>query len=503
MTATDHVAGQAAGTFDVAAIRADFPILASTARGKPLVYLDSGATSHKPLQVLDAEREFYIRHNAAAHRGAHLLGEEATDAYEGARARVAAFIGAEPGEIVFTKSATEAINLVAYAMSNAATAGPEAERFRVGPGDEVLVTEMEHHANLVPWQQLCQRTGATLRWFGVTADGRLDLSNAAELINDRTRVVAVTHQSNFTGTVPPVGEISALAHARGALVVADGAQSVPHRPVDMATLGPDFLAFSSHKMLGPSGIGVLWGRRALLAAMPPFVTGGSMIEMVRMEGSTFLPPPERFEAGVPAAAQAVGLAAACEYLDALGMPAVAAHEEELTALALGALSGIPGVRVLGPLSTQDRGGAVSFTVDGIHPHDVGQVLDDLGIAVRTGHHCAWPLHRALGAQSSTRATFYVYNTPARLECSRRCDAASVDVPGDNPGPLPQSQEQGPAGAVRRPGAPREPDLRRRGDAAGRAAGRRRRARCRRRVLRRARLLDQPGQRVHDDRDDHR
>jgi cysteine desulfurase/selenocysteine lyase len=415
MTATDHVAGQAAGTFDVAAIRADFPILARTARGKPLVYLDSGATAQKPLQVLDAEREFYTRHNAAAHRGAHLLGEEATDAYEGARARVAAFIGAEPGEIVFTKSATEAINLVAYAMSNAVTAGPEADRFRVGPGDEVLVTEMEHHANLVPWQQLCQRTGATLRWFGVTADGRLDLSNAAELINDRTKVVAVTHQSNVTGTVPPVGEIAALAHARGALVVADGAQSVPHRPVDVATLGPDFLAFSAHKMLGPSGIGVLWGRRGLLAAMPPFVTGGSMIEVVRMEGSTFLPPPERFEAGVPAAAQAVGLAAACEYLDALGMPAVAAHEEELTALALGALSGIPGVRVLGPLSTEDRGGAVSFTVDGIHPHDVGQVLDDLGIAVRTGHHCAWPLHRALGAQSSTRATFYVYNTPDEVD----------------------------------------------------------------------------------------
>ncbi len=415
MTATDHVARRAAGAFDVAAIRADFPILARTARGKPLVYLDSGATSQKPLRVLDAEREFYTRHNAAAHRGAHLLGEEATDAYEGARARVAAFIGADPGEIVFTKSATEAINLVAYAMSNAATAGPAAEAFRVGPGDEVLVTEMEHHANLVPWQQLCQRTGATLRWFGVTADGRLDLGNAAELINDRTRVVAVTHQSNVTGTVPPVGEISALAHARGALVVADGAQSVPHRPVDVAALGPDFLAFSAHKMLGPSGIGVLWGRRALLAAMPPFVSGGSMIEIVRMEGSTFLPPPERFEAGVPAAAQAVGLAAACEYLDALGMAAVAAHEEELTALALGALSGIPGVRVLGPLSTQDRGGAVSFTVDGIHPHDVGQVLDDLGIAVRTGHHCAWPLHRALGAQSSTRATFYVYNTPDEVD----------------------------------------------------------------------------------------
>jgi len=417
-TAAGHAAadGAAADAFDVAAVRADFPILTRTVRGgRPLVYLDSGATSHKPRQVLDAERDFYTRHNAAAHRGAHLLGEEATDAYEGARARVAAFIGARPGEIVFTKSATEAINLVAYAMSNAATAGPEAEAFRIGPGHDVLVTEMEHHANLVPWQQLCQRTGATLRWFGVTQDGRLDLTGAAELINDRTKVVAVTHQSNVTGSVPPVGEIAALAHSRGALVVADGAPSVPHRPVDVAGLGPDFLAFSAHKMLGPSGVGVLWGRRGLLEAMPPFVTGGSMIEMVRMEGSTFLPPPERFEAGVPAAAQAVGLAAACDYLDALGMPAVAAHEEELTARALEALAGVPGVRILGPLTTDERGGAVSFTVDGIHPHDVGQVLDELGIAVRTGHHCAWPLHRALGAQSSTRATFYVYNTPGEVD----------------------------------------------------------------------------------------
>jgi cysteine desulfurase / selenocysteine lyase len=413
MTATGQLPADpaAVASFDVAAVRADFPILTRTVRGgSPLVYLDSGATAHKPRQVLDAERDFYTRHNSAAHRGAHLLGEEATDAYEGARARVAEFIGADPGEIVFTKSATEGLNLVAYAMSNAATAGPEAARFRIGPGDEVLVTEMEHHANLVPWQQLCLRTGATLRWFGVTPDGRLDLSNAAELITDRTKVVAVTHQSNVTGAVPPVHDIAALAHAHGALVVADGAQSVPHRAVNVAELGADFLAFSSHKMLGPSGIGVLWGRRELLEAMPPFVSGGSMIEIVRMEGSTFLPPPERFEAGVPAAAQAVGLAAACDYLDALGMPAVAAHEEELTAHALAALTSIDGLRILGPLTTEDRGGAVSFTLEGIHPHDVGQVLDELGVAVRTGHHCAWPLHRALGVQASTRATFYVYNT---------------------------------------------------------------------------------------------
>jgi cysteine desulfurase / selenocysteine lyase len=397
--------------FDVAEVRADFPILGRAVRGgRPLVYLDSGATSHKPRQVLDAERDFYTIHNSAAHRGAHLLGEEATDAYEGARARVAAFIGADPGEIVFTKSATEALNLIAYSVSNATTAGPQAQRFRIGPGDEILVTEMEHHANLVPWQQLCQRTGATLRWFGVTPEGRLDLSNAGELITDRTRIVAVTHQSNVTGTVPPVTEIAALAHARGALVVVDGAQSVPHRPVDVATLGADFLAFSAHKMLGPSGIGVLWGRRELLADMPPFITGGSMIEVVRMEGSTFMPPPQRFEAGVPAAAQATGLAAACDYLDALGMQNVAAHEEALTAHALEALGAIPGVRILGPLTTDDRGGAVSFTVDGVHPHDVGQLLDELGIAVRADHHCAWPLHRALGVQASTRATFYVYNT---------------------------------------------------------------------------------------------
>jgi len=396
---------------DVEAIRADFPILGRAVRGgNRLIYLDSGATSQKPRQVLDAERDFYTTHNAAAHRGAHLLGEEATDAYEAARTRIATFLNANPGEIVFTKSATEAVNLVAYAMSNAATSGDDAQSFAVGPGDEVLVTELEHHANLVPWQQLCQRTGATLRWFGVTPDGRLDLSDIGALITDRTKLVAVTHQSNVTGTVPPVAEIAAAAHAHGALVLADGAQSVPHQPVDVAALGADFLAFSGHKMLGPSGVGVLWGRRELLETMPPFITGGSMIEVVRMEGSTFLPPPERFEAGVPAAAQAVGLAAACDYLDALGMPNVAAHEQALTAHALDALGGIQGVRILGPLDTEHRGGAVSFVLDGIHPHDVGQVLDELGIAVRAGHHCAWPLHRALHAQSSTRATFYVYNT---------------------------------------------------------------------------------------------
>jgi cysteine desulfurase/selenocysteine lyase len=403
---------------DVEAIRADFPVLTRTVRnGNQLVYLDSGATSQKPFQVLDAERTFYERHNGAAHRGTHLLGEEATDAYEGAREKVAAFIGAQPGEVVFTKNATEAINLVAYAMSNATVTGafPGSERFRVLPGDEILITEMEHHANLVPWQQLCERTGATLRWLGVTPDGRLDLDHLDDMITGRTRIVAVTHQSNVTGTVPPVADIARAAHEKGALVIADAAQSVPHQPVDVAALGVDFLAFSSHKMLGPYGIGVLFGRAELLEAMPPFLTGGSMIEVVRMEGSTFLPPPQRFEPGVPAVAEAAGLAAAVDYLTGLGMGNVAAHEESLTAHALDTLREINGVRILGPDSTKDRGGAVSFEVQGVHPHDVGQVLDELGIAVRTGHHCAWPLHRALGVQASTRATFYVYNTHAEVE----------------------------------------------------------------------------------------
>ncbi len=388
---------------DVEAIRADFPALARTVRnGNPLIYLDSGATSQKPVQVLDAERSFYELHNAAAHRGTHLLGEEATDVYEGARAKVAAFIGAEAGEVVFTKNATEAINLVAYTM-------------KASPGDEILITEMEHHANLVPWQQLCERTGATLRWLSVTPDGRLELDDLDRMITGRTKLVAVTHQSNVTGTIPPVAEIARAAHDKGALLLADAAQSVPHQAVDVAALGVDFLAFSGHKMLGPYGIGVLFGRAGLLEAMPPFLTGGSMIEMVRMEGSTFLPPPQRFEPGVPPVAEAAGLGAAVDYLSALGMDAVAAHEESLTAHALDALREINGVHILGPDTTKDRGGAVAFEVEGVHPHDVGQVLDELGVAVRTGHHCAWPLHRALGVQASTRATFYVYNTHAEVD----------------------------------------------------------------------------------------
>jgi cysteine desulfurase/selenocysteine lyase len=373
-------------TLDLAAIRADFP-----------------------LAVLDAERAYNVTSNAAAHRGAHLLGEEATDALEGARERVAAFIGADPGEIVFTKNATEAANLIAYSIGNA---GPP---LAVGPGDEVLISELEHHANLVPWQQFCQRTGATLRWFGVTPDGRIDLSDLDSLVSERTKIVAVTQQSNVTGAMPPVAQIAAAAHAVGAIVVLDSAQSVPHHPVNVAQTGADLLFFSGHKMLGPTGVGVLWGRRALLEAMPPFITGGSMIEVVRMEGTTFLPPPQRFEPGVPGVAQAVGLAAACDYLDAIGMANVAEHEAMLTARAIEALTAISGVRILGPLTTDARGGAVSFEVDQVHPHDVGQVLDELGIAVRTGHHCAWPLHRALGVQASTRASFYVYNTPEEVD----------------------------------------------------------------------------------------
>ncbi|QXJ19977.1 cysteine desulfurase [Actinomadura graeca] len=397
-------------------LKKDFPLLRRTVRGgRPLVYLDSGATSQKPVQVLDAEREFYERHNAAPHRGAHLLSEEATEAYERGRASIARFIGATPGEIVLTKNATEGINLVAYSMSNAATAGEEAGRFRVGPGDEVVVSEMEHHANLVPWQELCRRTGATLRWFGITDEGRLDLDDLDSLVGERTKLVALTHQSNVLGTVPPIERITARAHEVGALVLLDAAQSVPHQPVDVRGLGVDFVAFSGHKMLGPTGIGVLWGRRELLEAMPPFITGGSMIETVHMESTTYLPPPQRFEAGVPMTAQAIGLGAACDYLAEVGMDRVHAHEVALTGYALERLGEIPGVRIVGPGTTEARGGAVSFTVADIHPHDVGQVLDDLGVEVRVGQHCAAPICRRFGIPATTRATFYLYNTLADVD----------------------------------------------------------------------------------------
>ena len=388
---------------DVETLRKDFPILSRSVRGdRRLVYLDSGATSQKPRQVLDAERWYYETHNAAVHRGAHQLAEEATDAFEGARATIAAFIGAQPDEVIFTRNATEALNLVSYAFTNS-TSG----RFLLGPGDEILITEMEHHANLVPWQMVAQRTGATLRWFGVTEDGRLDLDSS--LISERTKVVALTHQSNVMGTINPVAEVVRLAHGVGALVVVDACQSVPHMPVDVASLGADFIAFSGHKMLGPTGVGCLWGRAELLAEMPPMLTGGSMIEQVFMDHSTFAAPPQRFEAGVPNIAQAVGLGAACDYLTGVGLEAIHEHEVHLTGLALEGLQALPGIRIIGPPDLHERGGAVSFVADGVHSHDLGQVLDDSGVAVRVGHHCAWPLHRRFGIAATTRATFYLYN----------------------------------------------------------------------------------------------
>ncbi len=398
------------------ALRADFPVLARTVRdGKPLVYLDSAATSQKPTRVLDAERDFYTRMNSAVHRGAHQLSEEATDAYEAARSRIAGFIGAPAREVVFTKNATESINLAAYAFSNAGTTPGTDPRLVLRDGDEVLVTEMEHHANLVPWQELCRRTGATLRWVGVSDEGRLDLDDLARVVTGRTKVVAFAHASNVLGTVNPVAPLVEAARAVGALVVLDACQSVPHMPVDIGELGVDLAAFSGHKMLGPLGIGVLWGRYDLLAAMPPFLTGGSMIESVRMEGSTYAAPPQRFEAGVPMAAQAVGLAAAVDYLERLGMDRVHAHEQMLTGRLLEGLAERPWTRVLGPTDLKDRGGAVSFTSRQIHAHDVGQVLDDAGVAVRVGHHCAWPLHRRFAATSSTRASVAAYTTPGEVD----------------------------------------------------------------------------------------
>jgi len=408
----------AGAALDVATIRADFPILSRTVRdSKPLVYLDSGATSQRPRQVLDAERAFLEQHNSAVHRGAHQLAEEATDAYEWARERIAAFVGAGPGEVVFTKNATEGINLVAYALSNSSVAGCEIARFALQPGDEVVVTEMEHHANLVPWQELCRRTGAVLRWYRVhtegDAAGRLDLDSLP--LSNRTKIVSFTHQSNVLGTVNPVDELVRRAREVGALTLLDACQSVPHAPVDLRALDVDFAVFSGHKMLGPSGIGVLHGRRELLEAMPPFLTGGSMIELVRMEGSSYAPPPQRFEAGVPMTSQAVGLGAAVDYLSAIGMDRVAAHERALTEQALAALAEIEGVRIVGPTDTVHRGGAVSFVVDGVHAHDAGQVLDSLGIAVRVGHHCAWPLHRRFGVAATVRATFALYNLPSEVE----------------------------------------------------------------------------------------
>jgi cysteine desulfurase/selenocysteine lyase len=392
--------------FDPRVVRQDFPIFERTIReGKRLVYLDSGATSQKPNAVIEAESNFYRKHNAAVHRGAHQLAEEATDAYEGARETVAKFLGGSADEIIFTKSATESLNLLAYAFGN----GGSDNRFNLTSADRIVVSEMEHHANLIPWQQLAKRSGAELAWFSVTPEGRLDLSNLVEIISPNTKVVALTHQSNVLGTVNPMAAIVARAHEVGAVVILDACQSVPHMPVNVKELDIDFLAFSGHKTVGPTGIGVLWGRAELLKELPPFLFGGSMIESVTMTEAVWAPSPRRHEAGVPNMAQAVGLAAALDYLSVIGMAEIYAHEQKLGGYLLKRLQEIPGLKLVGPLDMAERGAVASFTLGEIHPHDLGQYLDSQGIAVRTGHHCAWPLTRKLGVQATTRASLYLYN----------------------------------------------------------------------------------------------
>ncbi|MBT8227361.1 MAG: cysteine desulfurase [Dactylosporangium sp.] len=401
-----------APTLDVDRVRADFPILARLVNGHPLAYLDSAATSQKPRPVLDAVREYYERHNANVARSVHTLGTEATEAYEGARAKVAGFIGAgSADEVVFTKNSTESINLVAHAFSSMA-ADP---RFRLGPGDEIVVSEMEHHSNLVPWQLLCQRTGAKLRWFGITEAGRLDLTDLDRLVTERTKLVALVHYSNILGTINPTATVVARARQVGALTLLDASQSVPHLPVDVGVLGADFLAFTGHKMCAPTGIGGLWARADLLEAMPPFLGGGSMIETVLMTGSTYAPPPARFEAGTPPVAKAVGLGAAVDYLRGIGMAAVAEHEKRLTAYALDALATVPEIRIIGPTDLVDRGATISFAFAGVHPHDVGQVLDAQGVQVRVGHHCARPTCARFRVPATTRASCYLYTTTDEID----------------------------------------------------------------------------------------
>jgi len=393
------------GEFSVEKVRQDFPILERSVNGYPLVYLDSANTSQKPRAVLDAMTEHLERHNANVARSVHTLGTESTAAYEGARAKVAAFIGAAaPEEVVFTKNATEALNLVAYSFGQ-----------RLGPGDEIVISELEHHSNIVPWQLLCERTGATLRWFRLTDEGRLDLSTLDELVNERTRIVSIAHVSNTLGTVNPVAPVVKRAHEVGTLVMLDGSQAVPHLPVDVTALGIDLLAFTGHKMLGPTGIGVLWARASVLEDLPPFLAGGSMVETVTLEGTTFLPPPARFEAGTPPIVEAVGLGAAVDYLSALGMDAVAAHERYLTTYALDALSTVDGLRIFGPTVPVDRGGTLSFELAGVHPHDVGQVLDSVGVQVRVGHHCARPTCVRFGVPAMTRASVHVYTTTDEID----------------------------------------------------------------------------------------
>ena len=389
---------------DLSKYQSDFPILSRKVRGdNRFIYLDSGATSQKPESVITAEADFYRTKNAAVHRGAHLVAEEASDAYEGARANLAKFIGAQTHEVIFTKSATESLNFLAYSFGN------KNSKICLKAGDEIVVSEMEHHANLIPWQQLAERVGAKLSWLPITSEGRLDLSNILQLITQKTKIVAITHQSNVFGTIVPIDQIVKAAKAVGAFVVLDACQSVPHFGVDVKNLDVDFLAFSGHKMLGPTGIGVLWGKSELLDQLEPALFGGSMVDSVTMESATWAKSPRKFEAGVPNMAQAVGLSAAVDYLNNVGMENIARHEHELTKELLDGLSQISAVKVIGPLDMKDRGGVVSFTIDGVHPHDVGQVLDQYGIAVRTGHHCAWPLMRKLNLVGTTRASFHMYN----------------------------------------------------------------------------------------------
>ena len=400
---------QADGTVDVEKIRAEFPILSRTVRDEqPLVYLDSGATSQRPLRVWRAEEEFVLNTFAPVHRGAYQLAEEATDAYEDAREKIAAFVGADGHEIAFVKNATEGLNAVAYALGDDRAGG-----YRVTADDTIVITELEHHANLVPWQELSRRTGAKLKWYSVTEDGRIDLDSVE--LDETVKVVAFTHQSNVTGVVSDVAEIVRRAKEVGALTVLDACQSVPHMPVNFHDLDVDFAAFSGHKMCGPTGVGVVYGRAPLLDTLPPFLTGGSMIEVVKMEGSTYAPAPQRFEAGTQMTSQVVGLGAAVQFLTEIGMDNVHAHEQELTAYALERLQTVPGLRIVGPTEASQRGAAIAFNLEGVHPHDLGQVLDSRGVCIRVGHHCAWPAHRALGAQSTARASFYIYNTRAEVD----------------------------------------------------------------------------------------
>jgi cysteine desulfurase/selenocysteine lyase len=408
---------QALSTDEVLRIRNDFPVLHQLVNGHPLNYLDSGATSQNPISVMEAEQEYYEQRNAAVHRGAHTLAFAATEVFEAARATVARFVGARENEIVWTSNATEGVNLVSYSFSNASQGlgGAAAARFVLSAGDEIVVTEMEHHSNLIPWQQLALRTGATLRFIPVQDDGTLDLAAAAQIVNPRTRLLAVTHASNVVGTINPVEELVALAHAVDALVFLDACQSVPHLAIDLAALNVDFAVFSGHKMLGPTGIGVLYGKAELLAAMPPFLTGGSMITTVDMQAAEFLAPPQRFEAGTQRISQAIALAAAVDYLSQTGMGRIRSREAELGRRLVEGVTEIPGVRLLGPGLGVERIGLAAVDVDGVHAHDVGQFLDEAGIAVRVGHHCAQPLHRRLGVTASTRASTYLYTTDDEVD----------------------------------------------------------------------------------------